>query len=714
MHRTACLASARAVPISLTLVLLLLPASLRADVAGARKLMEQTKENLRLRDWDACESNLKLAEAEVDDAPAADKQKVLAEIAEIRKEAVKAHRDWDRPGFIQSINRYIESAKSNVTVHGEFERAEEWIEGKLNSEEGKFLLTPDEIEGIRKQLVPIRKVAMAKKYGDEWARLTKMVDELEPKFPELLKKLETENEGQRGYLVRDFQGDIGRITNDLTKLPKDDPKTKGLQERCDRMSAKLDSMLAAGELKGFIDRIDEYWKTQFEKDTEGWETEQVVIEAPKKLEAPKTTAMVLASSRWLDFATQGDTYNGLKDQSEVRSRVEKMKAAHDKAVKKINDAADEFVARIEKTTETKKQSIDDLRIYASGQINSAMRDQDRAKPYEDRIRAVADRIEKSLADSEKAHDEAVEKASDAAKQAWPKLVASVSAPEMTDPSSLQKGQVYKVTGWQNRMGWDYRGTFDWGITLNGRPIIGVYAPHVNAAFDAADKQLNGFDHLISERMDVIVEVTGTGQVERRVKTEVRDAGNSRIGELERWDPIDCTVVKVIALRGGPVAVGADGQAADAKGAIAPVAAGVVGSSSISSGGGWVAKILWTIVGLLGAGVAFVKAKPQTAAQMAGANGTTTLAAVNQNLDYIGIGLAIVGVLWLLAGWVVYELLPATALIACGAFACVDLLRSRGLIGDPQHAKLKALGPTIAAAAAGVAVLHLFVGQWILF
>src|SRR4051812_8928207 len=113
MHRTA----ARLWLVSAALVCLLIHSPLaRADVAGARKLIDQTKENLRLHSWDDCENNLKLAEAEVDGAPDADKQKVLSEVATIRKNALAARREWDRPGFIESLKRYVESAKSNVTV----------------------------------------------------------------------------------------------------------------------------------------------------------------------------------------------------------------------------------------------------------------------------------------------------------------------------------------------------------------------------------------------------------------------------------------------------------------------------------------------------------------------------------------------------------------------------------------------------------------------
>jgi hypothetical protein len=66
------------------------------------------------------------------------------------------------------------------------------------------------------------------------------------------------------------------------------------------------------------------------------------------------------------------------------------------------------------------------------------------------------------------------------------------------------------------------------------------------------------------------------------------------------------------------------------------------------------------------------------------------------------------------GWIVYDLLPAVALIACGLYVASDFLRSRGLIDEARHNQIKPLGSLIAVAAAAATVLHLFVGGWILF
>ena len=166
------------------LVLCLVPAFARADAAKARKYIDDAKDCGEHHNWDDAENRLKLAEGEIDDAPAADKAAVAKEIEDARKSLLSARREYDRPGFIQSIKRYMEDARDNVTVSGAVERAEEQLEYKFKSDEGKFLLSPEEIAAYRKELAGYKKVAMKNKAAEEFKRIAPLMDELEKKFPD--------------------------------------------------------------------------------------------------------------------------------------------------------------------------------------------------------------------------------------------------------------------------------------------------------------------------------------------------------------------------------------------------------------------------------------------------------------------------------------------------------------------------------------------------
>src|SRR5436853_625087 len=119
------------------------------------------------------------------------------------------------------------------------------------------------------------KVAMKDRSNVEFKRIAPLLDELEKKFPEALKKAENENSGQRMYAVRDIQGDIERLSNDVSKLPADDDKTKAFAGRLKKMSDQLDSMAGASEYKEYLARLQESLKSLGEQTT-GWQDEKTI------------------------------------------------------------------------------------------------------------------------------------------------------------------------------------------------------------------------------------------------------------------------------------------------------------------------------------------------------------------------------------------------------------------------------------------------------
>jgi hypothetical protein len=302
---------------------------------------------------------------------------------------------------------------------------------------------------------------------------------------------------------------------------------------------------------------------------------------------------------------------------------------------------------------------------------------------------------------------------EAAKAAWPKIASAIPAEEISDPSSLKKGQMVKVTNWQNRMGWDYAGSsYGWGVTINGTPVVGVYAPHVQSAVNEMGEKLKS-DFLSDERMDVIGEVVGPGKCERRVKTEYTDASGSRIGQGERWDPVECLVIKIVALRGGALAVGPNGASSAAasaeKGSLSAVA-GLGGAGSASSGGasGMMWRLLTLAIGLVAAATALLKAG--YAPVVASPQGAQIRAKLgDEKLAYIGLACAVLGVIWLLKGMIIYGMLVSVAILAAGAYASLDLLESRGIVNAHIASLIRPMGKMIGLACAAVAVLHLLLG-----
>jgi hypothetical protein len=81
---------------------------------------------------------------------------------------------------------------------------------------------------------------------------------------------------------------------------------------------------------------------------------------------------------------------------------------------------------------------------------------------------------------------------------------------------------------------------------------------------------------------------------------------------------------------------------------------------------------------------------------------------------IGLVLIALGVLTLLFGLIIGDLLPALAFIAAGAFLAAEFLRGKGILKGGLYDQVRGMGVPIAGAAAAIAVLHLFLGGHWLF
>ena len=82
---------------------------------------------------------------------------------------------------------------------------------------------------------------------------------------------------------------------------------------------------------------------------------------------------------------------------------------------------------------------------------------------------------------------------------------------------------------------------------------------------------------------------------------------------------------------------------------------------------------------------------------------------NDNLAYVGLACAALGVVWLARGMVLWGLLVSTSIIAAGLYAALDFLLARGLVSTHVADRVKPLGVKIGLACATIAVLHLLVG-----
>jgi hypothetical protein len=116
-----------------------------------------------------------------------------------------------------------------------------------------------------------------------------------------------------------------------------------------------------------------------------------------------------------------------------------------------------------------------------------------------------------------------------------------------------------------------------------------------------------------------------------------------------------------------------------------------------------------LVGLAAAAAALLKAGYAPVASIPQA-GEVQAKLGADNLAYIGLVCAGLGVIFLLMGRIVYGFVPNVAIIAAGLFAAIDMLAARGIVKPEQLAKVKPLGVPIGLACAAAVVLSLLLGM----
>ena len=137
---------------------------------------------------------------------------------------------------------------------------------------------------------------------------------------------------------------------------------------------------------------------------------------------------------------------------------------------------------------------------------------------------------------------------------------------------------------------------------------------------------------------------------------------------------------------------------------------VTASKAAAAGGALFSRFTGLMLLLAGALVAYVQARPDAVRALAEARAQGPEFDRSRHiLPWFGLGLAVAGLLWLVAGAITGDLLPALALIACGFYGGLPALQLRGLVQEVLAARLQPFGLIVTAAAAVLGVVHLLFG-----
>ena len=489
---------------------------------------------------------------------AATLKKLQARIDALRAKLDATIKSDQAKRFADEIERHIRVAEENIVPDPKFADTRlADAAGRLESDEAKKILDAATLKKLQERFD-----AVQAKLGGSNKKVA--LDKAEP----ILKQLEER------VAANPFKGaderkayDIAQEINSLQKgveaqintLPKDDADRKAYEARLVAAQKKID----AADTEWVNVRVEASlagnWKFT-QQGFSGWdqETAKTNGRAFAPLGMGKTVQAVQNTTYWLNKPEHREIREKQKDQPKMMAIFAEAEKTLADATAKLDAAFNQWMDAAEK--QPRPQGANRFDLSAASDMGRHAAEWFAGSKYKDanvaRAKTLDEKWKAEIAVIQKQHEEALKKLTAEASAAWPKIEAALKPQDGFSPADAAawKGKTIRLKGVRNRTGWDFDGQYDIVVWVDNQPLAGSYDPKVTQAFnDISSKIGNGIDDHID--WDVIAIVQGTGTANRRYTTEVKAADNSVIGKIEGARPMDCILIKVIAVHAGPVAVG---------------------------------------------------------------------------------------------------------------------------------------------------------------
>src|ERR1700722_2805694 len=106
----------RRVVFGISIVLFVMPPSARADVPAAQKAIDDAKASIANQDWNTADTNLKLAEAQLDGVSDADKKPIQDQIDALTKQLADAQSSGAKAAIVKQADAILDEAKGYTTT----------------------------------------------------------------------------------------------------------------------------------------------------------------------------------------------------------------------------------------------------------------------------------------------------------------------------------------------------------------------------------------------------------------------------------------------------------------------------------------------------------------------------------------------------------------------------------------------------------------------
>jgi hypothetical protein len=676
------------------------------DANAAKRSVNAAKSNLESRYFDQAEIQLEHATRFCDGLDDAVKAPILKEVEELRKQVAAGRVKRKQEEIISMLDRYIGTAKGQIDEERglgdrydqDLDRAEKALkkEGPQLDEADRKRLEA-ELETIKKQATTVG--------------LINKLTEISRTF----------DRADRSRGSGDYSGaeeSLKEIETIIKQFPADDARIKPVVDRVATTRAEMATAQADAAQQRRTEKVAPALQSWAKTLKDNAAADAETAPSIEKFRTDSTVGnATIRRIRDIDswFSWNKEVIKEYESDAELKTAVEQARKLRADDAEKLCRLLTGIMEALDKMPVAERDGQYDAAhqiVTAGNSLEESMA----GAPSRDKMLAAA----KTYSAKWIAERDADKKA---AEQRWAKLTQQAEQTwagwEKQFPSgdfdaldcvrniNSYKGKTIVLKGLRNRAGWDFNaGGYDVIVPVNGTPVAMKFNPEIVKAGQELAKTIpNAFGTYDIHALAAVVK--GTCRVERIEYSQITKQ-HYTIGFAE------APLLEIVAYSAGPMAarVGHKAGVSDSDGGTSGVAAAGVlgGTASASSVGllGWTWR-LFSVMLCVAAGLAcLTRAKVVLAPQM------VQLAQVEakvgkENLDYIGIGLACCGLLWLLVGLVYRDLLPAAALFAAGVFIALDFLLVKGILKEPHVSKLRPRGAMVGLACAGLGVLHLILG-----
>lgn len=630
----------------------------------------------------------------------------------------------DPASATRRVESAVEEVRGSVNNRVTFEGHAADLEEMLS--EYQPVLSKTQVSDYRDALDAARAEYQRFARAEDLQRLDADVASLEQSWQSLQPQLGSDelSPNSRDSEIDGLRREIERLNQARGKLAGADADALGA--RISRVAQAFETAVGGAEAAAELASQREYWQRDA-AETVGWEQEQAIdfatysstrSQSSNAFGLPKTLALFeLASSRLKQAREQNAPAAFIAEVDAAREASRKALLA---AVTQLVDAGHALEAGEERTRESMARLDEALRVTLDADNDPEFGAL--ATRTGDWLKAAVD----ADTSSEEGRARYYERMTVSAAAAWPQMESQFEVERGFDPTNpgAMEGKLIRVET-DNLMGWRFKvGDFPFATTLSGLPVAAIYDPVVEAAIAEIEGKLGRAlgDSDDDGRWTIIAQVTGKMgrmQLRKQIEGDIRDSSSGeKLGTYrgEEAETVDAPILRIVAAHVGPLSVAAGVGAAQVDGSLAKVAA----HAQLPSGQGGHSNVLFgrftaLLLLLLSALGCWIAARPDAARALAEANQQAAqFDRARAVLPWFGMGLAAVGALWLLAGLIVGDLLPAAALVATGLYSALPLLQLRGWISAPVVTRLQPLGQLLAITTALLAVVHLLIGGRTLF